>query len=104
MAWLVRWPAEFTSRYALGEGVLTPFERIRKEKCMAPSAIFRTTTLYLQLKTARGPKGESAKHDGVWLGTIEMTDETLIGTSRGVVKCRGNIQPSEQGEEKAYSS
>ena len=25
---------------------------------------------------------------GVWLGTIERTDETLIGTTMGVVKCR----------------
>ena len=28
------------------------------------------------------------KRHGVWLGTIERTDEVLIGLARGVVKCR----------------
>ena len=49
---------------------------------MVPLAMFGETVLYLPFKTARSPKGDSAEHVGVWVGIIERTEETLIGTSR----------------------
>ena len=88
MTWMVRWAAELISRYSVGDDGMTAFERIRKEKCIVPLAMIGEIVLYLPLKIARGSKGEPAKHIGVWLGTIERTEEVLIGTSRGVVKCR----------------
>lgn len=88
MAWLVRWAAELISKYSPGEDGRTPFERIRLESCAVPIVPFGETVMYLPLKTASGSKGKPAKRSGVWLGTVERTEETIIGTKRGVLKCR----------------
>ena len=88
MAWLVRWAVELISRHAPAEDGKSAFERIRKEKCVVPLAMFGETVLYLPLKTAKGPKGQTARRVGTWLGTIERIEEVLIGTDRGVIKCR----------------
>ena len=68
MAWMVRWAAEILSRYAPGEDGLIAFERIRREKCVVPLVMFGEVVLHLQLKTAKCPKGDPAKHIGIWLG------------------------------------
>ena len=39
-------------------------------------------------KTVRGNKGDVAKREGVWLGTIERIEDAIIGTPNGVTKCR----------------
>ena len=53
-----------------------------------PLVPFGEIVLYLPLQTAAGNKGEPAKKHGIWLGTIERTEEAFIGIARGVVKCR----------------
>ena len=78
MAWLVRWAVELISRHAPAEDGKSAFERIRKEKCVVPLAMFGETVLYLPLKTAKGPKGQTARRVGTWLGTIERIEEVLI--------------------------
>ena len=40
------------------------------------------------MKTATASKGEPARKPGVWLGVIERSEEMIIGTKDGVVKCR----------------
>ena len=40
------------------------------------------------MKTVRRDKGIVAKRPGVWLGIIARTQEVLIGTNRGVIKCK----------------
>ena len=69
-------------------GGKTPYERIRKEDCVTPLAPFGETIMYLPLKTVHRNKGIPAKRIGTWLGINERIDETLVGTKRGVVKCR----------------
>ena len=88
MSWLVRWAAELISKYATGDDGRTPYERVRLESCAIPLVPFGETVMYLPLQIAIGSKGEPAKKQGVWLGTIERTEETIIGTRYGVVKCR----------------
>ena len=34
------------------------------------------------------PKGDAAKLPGTWLGVNERTEENLVGTERGAIKCR----------------
>ena len=87
MVWLVRWVAELLSKYAVGSDVKTPYERIHREDCMTPMVPFGETVLYLPLKTVHRNKGTPAKKAGVWLGVSERTEEVLIGTNRGVIKC-----------------
>ena len=88
MSWVVRWAAEVISKYAPRDDGRTPFERIRRESCVTPLVFFGEIALYLQLQTATGRKGDPAKRQGVWLGIIERTEEVIIGTAKGVVKCR----------------
>ena len=85
---MVRWTAELISKYAPRDDGRTPFQRIRNETCMTPLVPFGETVMYLFLQTAKSSKGEPAKKPGVSLGTIERTEEIIIGTKFGVVKCR----------------
>ena len=43
--------------------------------------------MYPPMKTARQDKGEVSKKPGIWLGVNERTEEILVGTRRGVIKC-----------------
>ena len=62
-----------------------------------PVVPFGEAVLYLPLKTAKGSKREFAKKLGSWIGTIERTEEALIGTESGIVKCRAvNRLPKEE--------
>ena len=88
MAWMVRWAAEILSKYNTGDDNRSPYQRIRKEDCAVPLAPFGESVMYLPLRTLKHTKGKAAKQPGVWLGVNERTEETLIGTRHGVVKCR----------------
>ena len=88
MSWLVRWAVELLSKYAPGDDGRTPYERIRNEACSVPIASFGETVLYLPLTTVKRNKGDPVKRMGIYLGTNERTEESLIGTARGVIKCR----------------
>ena len=83
MAWLVRSAAELISKYAPGEDGRTPYEGLRHEKCAVALVPFSETILYLSMKLVRRNKGDAAKGEGVWLGTIERTEEAIIGTEIG---------------------
>lgn len=43
MPWLVRWAAELMSKYSVGDGGRSPYERIRGSKCMTPLVPFGQT-------------------------------------------------------------
>ena len=88
MSWMIRWAGELISKYSIGDDGRTAYERIRGEVCAVPVVPFGETVMYLPLKTTKSNKGEAVRKIGVWLGTIERTEETLIGTTRGIIKCR----------------
>ena len=88
MSWLVRWAAELLSNYDVGDDGKTPYERVHKEDCMTPLVPFGETVTYLPLETVHQSKGTPAKRVGLWLGVSERTEEVLIGTRNGFVKCR----------------
>ena len=88
MTWMARWASELTSKYAPGDDGKTPYERIRQEACQVPFVPFGEMVLYLPMKTATSSKGVPARKAGIWLGVIERTEEMIIGTKDGVVKCR----------------
>ena len=78
------------TKYAPGYDGKIPYERLRNESCKVPLAMFGETVLYLPLKTAQSltEQTQPRMKMGLWLGVMERTEETLIGTNRGVVKCR----------------
>ena len=88
--WAVRWAAELISRYAPGYDGKTPFERLRGENSKAPLAMFGEKVMYFPLKTAtsHNKQAQPKMREGVWLGIFERTEETIIGTERGIIKCR----------------
>ena len=88
MAWLVRWAVEVLSKYSCGEDRKSPYERVNGEKCTTSLVPFGESVMYLALKTVRRDKGDVAKKPGIWLGIIARTQEVLISTERGVIKCR----------------
>ena len=44
--------------------------------------------MYLPMKTVKESKGTHARRPGIWLGVIERTEDAIIVTPNGVVKCR----------------
>ena len=88
MAWMVRWSAELLSKYSRGDDGKSPYERFRGEPSRAPLVPFGEKVMYLPMKIAKRQKGEAAKMQGIWLGINERTEENIVGTERGVIKCR----------------
>ena len=88
MAWMARWVAELFSKYAPGDDGRILYERIWRESCQVPLIPSGQNAMYLPMKTATSSKGEPATRCGIWLGIIERTEEIIIGTTEGVVKCR----------------
>ena len=64
---------------------------------------FAESALHLPMKSASGGKGEVAKQFGVWLETIERTEEIFIGTERGITSCETvNRTPGEERWQKEF--
>ena len=88
-AWMIEFAAQTLLFWAVdSEDGLTAIERIRGRAAMSAKARFGERILYKLSKTIRIGKTEPRWRYGVWLGSIESTDEHLIGTSLGVIKCR----------------
>lgn len=90
LTWLVRWAGELISKFHTGSDRKTSHERIRGTTTKKPLHMFGKHVWYLPLQVddAKPMKGEAKMKEGVWLGTIDRTDEYLIGIDNGVVECR----------------
>lgn len=88
MAWLVRWSAEFISKYTRGDDGKSPYERIRGEPSGVPLVPFGEKVMYFLVEIVKKQKGEAAEMPGIWLAVNERIEENLVGTERGVIKCR----------------
>ncbi len=64
-------------------------QRIRGRESHRPMCEFGESILWRPLKTAANKKNkdEPRYEEGYWLGVIDRTDEAIIGTSIGVVRC-----------------
>ena len=71
------------------EDGLTAIQRIRGRSTMTAKPRFGEKILYKLSKTIKLGKSEARWKHGVWLGTIETSDEHIVGTDLGVIKCRG---------------
>jgi hypothetical protein len=90
LAWLIEWCCTIINRYSKGADGRTPYQRVRGKESNRPICQFGERLLWRPLKTAanRRDKDEPNYQDGYWLGIIHRTDEVIIGTPEGVVKCR----------------
>ena len=71
-----------------GDDGKAPYERNRGHSCTTPFVPFGEAIMYLPMKTVQRNKGDPAKHQGIWLGINERIEETTVGITRGVIKCR----------------
>ena len=44
--------------------------------------------MYLPLVSSHDNQLQPKMSEGIWLGIVERTQETIVGTERGIVKCR----------------
>merc|ERR1739836_281266 len=90
MSWLVRRAGELATQFSIGKDCNIAQERLQGQASNKPMARFGEHVLYLPLDAPNTEENkiESKLRDGVWLGVIDRTDETIIGTLEGVVKCR----------------
>ena len=89
MSWVVGRSGELITRYHIGSDKRTAYERIRGKPCNRPICQIGESMLHLPLDSPKtdDKKCEPKMREGIWLGTSERTEENLIGTSNGVVKC-----------------
>ena len=73
---------------------------------MSPKPRFGEHVLYRIAKTVILGKSEARWRHGVWLGTIPVSDEHIIGTEKGVIKCRAvtTLSEDKRFEAKAVES
>ena len=100
MTWIVRWAGEFLSKYSIGVDRKTAYERIRGRTCDRPIAYIGGHVWYKPLNAPATDveKVEPRMLEGAWLGVNERTEEQLIGTKHGVVKCR-TVERRPQGSQ-----
>ena len=97
--WLVEWSAMLINRYHIGKDALTAFQRHTGHKSNLSVANFGEKVMYRVLDC----KHQQEKHEGrwftgVWLGVLPRTEESLIGTSEGVVKAAAVKRLSEDSQ------
>merc|ERR1711884_455313 len=65
-------------------------ERLKGQPSNKPMAQLGEHVRYLPLEASNTAdhKVESKMIDGIWLGILDRTEEAIIGTEHGVVKCR----------------
>ena len=96
MAVVDRHAAWLCNRYSIGATGKTPIENLNATKYTGEVCVFGETVLYRisfphHRRVRAGErlhKADSAWHKGIWWGKAEDTDEHIVGTPRGVVRCR----------------
>ena len=95
--WLVEFAAQSILYWRVsGHDGLTAIERIRGRSSMSAKPRFGENVLYKVSKTVKLGKAEPRWRPGVWLGSIENSDEHLLGTDLGVIKARAITSMNEE--------
>ena len=96
--WLIEYAAQTLLYWRVtGEDGLTAIQRIRGRSTTAPRPRFGERVMYKIPKVVKIGKSEARWRYGVWIGSMENSDEHLIGTPLGVVKARAvTALPEEQ--------
>ena len=85
---MFRHAASVLNKYSKGKDGLTAHFRLKGRKFDKIAVEFGEHVHYLKLKSKGKEKLRSRWSSGIWLGHRDESGETLIGTDKGVVKCR----------------
>ncbi len=88
--WLIEYAAQTLLHWRVtGRDGLTAIQRMRmRGRSTAPRPRLGEKVLYKVSKTVRLGKAEARWRYGIWYGSIEASDEHLLGTELGVIKAR----------------
>ena len=86
--WMVRWAALLVSRFLVGKDGRTAYERRTGRKCRVPVVPFGEKVWYKEIRETKDRKDKfsSEWNEGIWLGHQRSSNETLVGTTQGVVR------------------
>lgn len=84
-----------------GDDGLTAIQRIRSRSRTTPKARFGEEVRCKVAKTVRLGKAEARWREGIWLGTIEYSDEHLVGRKREVIQVSSIAGDSDNFDAKA---
>ena len=86
--WLVRHCAWSLTRFAIGADGQTAFKRQRGKDFVGETACFGEAICHripLRIRTKMEPRWEA---DGVFLGKLDLSDEVIVGTPKGIETTR----------------
>ena len=96
--WIARWAAICYSRFHVEQDGKTAWERLRRRSCNVPVVPIGETVWYKEWGDGgdRTNTAETEWFRGVWLGPNLRSTETLVGTTKGVVRAYAMLSPSTQ--------
>ena len=87
--WLIQYAAQVIHTFKVHkEDKRTSRQRIRADPSIPDIPKFGENVYFKPAKTVIIPKDESKWRSGIWLGFIDGTNEHIIGTPKGILKCR----------------
>ena len=97
--WLIQYAAQVIHTFKIHkEDTRRSRQRIRADPTTPDIPKFAEHIYFKPAKTVSIPKDEPRWRTGIWLGFIDHTNEHLIGTGKGVLKCRA-IRRHDQSEQ-----
>ena len=89
ISWLVCWSATSLNKYKLDDAGRTAFHRVTGSEQKRPVAKFGENVWWIPNgKRDPGFKAESIAREGVYLGIVNQTSESIIATDKGIVCVR----------------
>ena len=88
ITWMFKHAADIINRTRIGIDGKTAFRRLRGNNFVQKVAEFGENVWYLRQNSLGKDKFNSRWSEGIYLGAINESSETIIGTDQGVVKSR----------------
>ena len=97
--WLVRYAAQIIHTFKVHKiDKRTSRQRIRADASVPEIPKFAETIYFKPAKTVSIPKDEPKWRTGIWIGFLDHSNEHIIGTEKGTLKCRA-IRRHDQSEQ-----
>ena len=96
--WLIEHAADTLNRRRIGKDGRTAYRRWKGRSFNKKVAEFGENIWYLKLGTAGKDKFHKRWEDGVYLGIMDGTGETIVGTENGITKAKDFRRKAIKGE------
>ena len=88
LQWLIRWSSMTLTRYQVGADGKTGYERMKNRRCNMAICAFGEMVMYKELHPAETQRDKSVMDwkQGLYLGGLMRSNESVVGTEQGVIK------------------